>query len=103
MAVRRELHDYSSQTQLFVDGRMMAEAGFIFPSCTDASRESYRATLFADADAEPGRCTSQTTLYGASHVASAMLHQFVRFLRDQTPFACGGLVGAYAKIVDYKV
>lgn len=103
MAVREQLHDSASESQLFIDGRMQAEVGYVFPSCSAASRESYRATLFFDTDAEPGRCTSQTTLYGASHVASAMLHQFARFLRDQKPFACGGMVGAYAKIVDYKV
>lgn len=106
MAVRADLHAHASGAQLFVDGRMQAEVGYVFPSTGEArsvSRESYRATLFDDADAAPGRCTAQTTLYGASHVASAMLHQFVRFLRDQPPFACGGMVGAYSKLTDYKV
>ncbi len=103
MAVREQLFDNADDSQLFVDGRMQAEVGFVFPVSGDASRESYRATFFDDADAEPGRCTSQTTLYGASHVASAMIHQFVRHLRGQAIFACGGMVGAYTKIVDYKV
>lgn len=98
METREKLHRASNKTQFFVDGRMLAEVGYIYPSWDLNSREAYVKTLFDDADAEPGRCTMRSTIYGANHVASAMVHQFVRWMRGQQPFACGGFIGQYQKL-----
>ena len=38
-------------------------------------------TLFAQSEAQPGRCTARTTIYAASIAAGLMVHQFTRWLR----------------------
>ena len=45
-------------------------------------RTHYPTTLFAQAEAEPGRCTARSTIYAASIAAGLMVHQFSRWLRD---------------------
>ena len=47
-----------------------------------ASREYYPKTLFAQAEAQAGRCTSRSTIYAAGIAAGLMLHQFTRWLRQ---------------------
>ncbi len=108
MATRESLHrealftrSSTSGWRFFIDGRMLAEVGYVYPSYDINSREAYIKTLFSDEEAEPGRCTMRSTIYGANHVASAMVHQFVRWLRGQQPFACGGMIGQYSKIKPY--
>jgi len=100
MATRANLHHASYTSQFFVDGRMLAEVGYVYPSYDHNSRHAYLKTLFDDSEAEPGRCTMRSTIYGANHVASAMIHQFVRWMRGETPYACGGFIGQYRKL-DY--
>jgi len=97
METRADIHREFNGS-FFVDGRMLAEVGYVYPSYNLNSREAYIKTLFDDADAEPGRCTMRSTIYGANHVASVMVHQFVRWMRGQKPFACGGMVGQYQKL-----
>ncbi len=47
-----------------------------------SGREYYPKTLFAQALAQQGRCTSQSTIYAAGIAAGLMLHQFTRWLRQ---------------------
>ena len=44
-------------------------------------REHYPTTLFAQAEAQVGRCTSRSTIYAANIAAGMMVHQFTRWLR----------------------
>ena len=44
-------------------------------------RDHYPTTLFAQAEAQPGRCTARSTIYAASIAAGLMVHQFTRWLR----------------------
>ena len=37
--------------------------------------------LFAQAEAQAGRCTARSTIYAASIAAGLMVHQFTRWLR----------------------
>ena len=41
----------------------------------------YAGTLFPQADAQHGNCTSRSTIYAASIAAGIMVHQFTRWLR----------------------
>ena len=48
----------------------------------EASRQHYPTTLFAQAEAQQGSCTSRSTIYTASIAAGLLVHQFTRWLRD---------------------
>lgn len=98
ITTRSELFDAAINTDFFVDGRMLAEVGYVYPVFNDTSRQAYRETLFDASEAERGRCTAKSTIYCANHVASAMVHQFVRWIRGQKPFACGGTIGLFEKL-----
>lgn len=99
MAVRGEIFRASGSVEFVADGRMLGEVGFVYTYGVDTlSREAYAATLFHDSEAEPGRCTQKSTLYCASTVASTMIYQFVRHIRGQAPFNCGGLMGQWAQV-----
>jgi sulfur carrier protein ThiS adenylyltransferase len=41
----------------------------------------HAGTLFPQADAQRGSCTSRSTIYAASIAAGIMVHQFTRWLR----------------------
>ena len=41
----------------------------------------YADTLFPQADAQRGSCSSRSTIYAASVAAGLMVHQFTRWLR----------------------
>ena len=41
----------------------------------------YADTLFPQADAQRGSCTSRSTIYAASIASGIMVHQFTRWLR----------------------
>ena len=45
------------------------------------SRRHYATTLFPQAEAQAGRCTSRSTIYAAGIAAGIMVHQFTRWLR----------------------
>ena len=47
----------------------------------DQGRKHYATTLFPQAEAQAGRCTSRSTIYAASLVAALLVHQFTRYLR----------------------
>lgn len=48
----------------------------------DVGRDHYPTTLFAQAEAQPGRCAAHGAIYCANIAAGLMLHQFTRWLRD---------------------
>ena len=66
----------------WTDGRMLGEVLRVLTAGDPASREYYPQTLFAQAEAQAGRCTSRSTIYAASIAAGLMLHQFTRWLRQ---------------------
>ena len=48
---------------------------------TAPSRDHYASTLFPQAEAQLGQCTSRSTIYAAAVAAGLMVHQFSRWLR----------------------
>jgi sulfur carrier protein ThiS adenylyltransferase len=69
--------------RFWVDGRMLGEVIRVLTVTDDEGREHYPTTLFAAAEAEPGRCTAKSTIYTANIAAGLMVHQFARWLRGQ--------------------
>ena len=72
---------FGSTCSFWADGGMLGEVLRILAIADGASRRHYPTTLFAQADAQPGRCTARSTLYAASIAAGLMVHQFTRWLR----------------------
>lgn len=70
------------QCQFWADSRMLGETVRVLAAATEDHRDHYQATLFPSSEAEPGRCTSRSTIYGASLCGALMVHQFTRWLRD---------------------
>jgi sulfur carrier protein ThiS adenylyltransferase len=68
--------------QFWADGRMRGEAIRILTSVDCVGRERYASTLFPQAEAQVGQCTSRSTIYTAAIAAGLMIHQFSRWLRD---------------------
>ena len=67
--------------QFWADGRMLAEVLRVLVACDPDGRSRYATTLFPQADAQRGSCTSRSTIYAASIAAGLMVHQFTRWLR----------------------
>jgi sulfur carrier protein ThiS adenylyltransferase len=65
----------------WADGRMLGEVIRVLAADTREDREHYRSTLFAQIDAQPGSCTSRSTIYASGIAAGFMVHQFTRWLR----------------------
>ncbi len=63
------------------DGRMLGEVLRVLTVAEAVGREHYPTTLFAQSEAQPGRCTARSTIYAASIAAGLMIHQFTRWLR----------------------
>jgi molybdopterin-synthase adenylyltransferase len=68
-------------SRFWCDGRMLGEIIRVLVAADSRGRAHYPTTLFAQSDAEPGRCTARSTIYTASIGAGLMLHQFTRWLR----------------------
>jgi sulfur carrier protein ThiS adenylyltransferase len=66
----------------WVDGRMLGEVSRVLAANADGGRRHYATTLFAQSEAQVGRCTARSTIYAASLAAALMVHQFMRHLRD---------------------
>ena len=49
---------------------------------TADNQAQYAQTLFPQAEAQRGSCTSRSTIYAASIAAGLMVHQFTRWLRS---------------------
>ena len=60
---------------------MLGEVLRVIAIADSLGRDRYAETLFAQEDAERGRCTSRSTIYAASIAAGLMVHQFSRWLR----------------------
>jgi len=69
------------QCRFWCDGRMLAEVIRVLAVADSQGREHYPTTLFAQAEAQVGRCTSRSTIYAANIAAGMMVHQFTRWLR----------------------
>lgn len=67
--------------RFWTDGRMLGEVIRILTVADEFGRDHYPTTLFAQAEAQAGRCTSRSTIYAAGIAAGLMLHQFTRWLR----------------------
>lgn len=63
------------------DGRMLGEVVRVLAAIPDQGRKHYSTTLFPQAEAQTGRCTSRSTIYAASLAAALLVHQFTRYLR----------------------
>jgi len=70
------------QCAFWCDGRMRGEVLRILTATDSKSRDHYDTTLFTQAEAQTGACTSRSTIYTASIAAGLMLHQFTRWLRS---------------------
>ena len=55
--------------QFWADGRMLGEIIRVLVAADTRGRVHYPTTLFAQSDAEPGRCTARSTIYAASIAA----------------------------------
>ncbi|WP_145311520.1 ThiF family adenylyltransferase [Gimesia fumaroli] len=78
-AIWRSLRE---QCSFWCDGRMQGEVMRILTVTDLPSQEHYTTTLFRQAEAQAGACTSRSTIYTAGIAAGLMLHQFARWLRD---------------------
>jgi sulfur carrier protein ThiS adenylyltransferase len=72
------------QCLFWCDGRMQGELMRILTSTDLLSQEHYDTTLFRQAEAQTGACTSRSTIYTAGIAAGLMLHQFTRWMRGMT-------------------
>ncbi len=70
-----------SRCRFWADGRMLAEVIPVLSVADGIGREHYPTTVFAQSEAQPGRCTARSTIYAASIAAGMMVHQFTRWLR----------------------
>jgi len=70
-----------SRCRFWCDGRMLGEVLRVLAVADGHGREHYPTTLFAQSEAQPGRCTARATIYAASVAAGLMVHQFTRGLR----------------------
>jgi hypothetical protein len=65
----------------WIDGRMLAEVMRVLTAADEAGRAHYPTTLFGQAEAQAGACTSRGVIYTAAIAAGLMLHQFTCWLR----------------------
>ena len=66
----------------WTDGRMLGEVIRVLAAADPPGAIHYQTTLFAQAEAQAGRCTARSTIYAASITAGLMIHQFTRWLRQ---------------------
>lgn len=71
----------ASRCRFWADGRMLGEVLRVLAADEEHGREHYPTTLFAESEAQPGRCTARSTIYAASIAAALMVHQCTRWLR----------------------
>jgi hypothetical protein len=72
----------SHRCRFWVDGRMLGETIRVLCTADLAGHEYYGSTLFPQSEAQPGHCTSRSTIYAATIAAGLMVHQFTRWLRE---------------------
>lgn len=66
----------------WADGRMLGEVTRTLVATAEQGRKHYATTLFAQSEAQAGRCTSRSTIYAASLAAALLVHQYARYLRN---------------------
>ena len=71
----------SKHCKFWADGRMLGEIIRILAASDRKGFQQYSTTLFPQAEAQLGSCTSRSTIYAASIAAGIMVHQFTRWLR----------------------
>ena len=71
----------SNRCGFWTDGRMLGEVIRVLAASDSEGFARYAETLFPQADAQRGSCTSRSTIYAANIAAGIMLHQFTRWLR----------------------
>jgi hypothetical protein len=69
------------RVDLWIDGRMLGEVIRVLTASDAGSVSHYASTLFDQADAQRGACTSKSTIYTAAIAAGLMTHQLTRWLR----------------------
>ena len=77
-AIWRAVRD---KCQFWCDGRMLGEVARILTVDSRMAQDHYTSTLFPQAEAQTGSCTSRSTIYAAGIAAGLMVHQFTRWLR----------------------
>jgi sulfur carrier protein ThiS adenylyltransferase len=73
-----------TRARFWADGRMLGEVLRVLAVAENVGRDHYPTTLFAQAEAQPGRCAARSTIYAASIAAGLMVHQFTRWLRGMS-------------------
>ena len=68
--------------RFWADGRMLGEVLRVLAVASPEGFDGYEASLFPQAEAHAGSCTSRSTFYAASIAAGLMVHQFTRWLRE---------------------
>ncbi len=82
IGARRLIFDaVKDRTSFFADGRMTAEVIRILAASDTDSRSHYASTLFPQAEAHVGACTSRMTIFTANIAAGLLISQFSRYLR----------------------
>jgi molybdopterin/thiamine biosynthesis adenylyltransferase len=71
----------AARAHFWADGRMLGEVIRVLVVADERGRHSYPTTLFAQSQAQPGRCTARSTIYTANIAAGLVVHQFARWLR----------------------
>lgn len=71
----------SKSCRFWVDGRMLGEVIRVLAVAGNTDFSRYEKTLFPQAEAQSGSCTSRSTIYAAAIAAGIMVHQFTRWLR----------------------
>ena len=77
-AIWRSVH---AKCRFWCDGRMLSEVIRVLAIGGNVGRDYYPTTLFAQSEAQAGRCTARGTIYAATIAAGLMVHQFTRWLR----------------------
>jgi sulfur carrier protein ThiS adenylyltransferase len=70
-----------SRVTFWSDARMLSEVLRVLTVVDGAGRRHYPTTLFPQAEAQTGACTSKGTIYTAAIAAGLMVQQFCRWLR----------------------
>ena len=70
-----------TRVRYWCDARMLAETIRVLAVAESQDREHYPTTLFPQAEALSGSCTTKSTIYAAGIAAGLMVHQFARWLR----------------------
>lgn len=69
------------RARFWADGRMLGEVLHVLAVSDEPGRRAYGQTLFPQAEAQRGSCTSRSTIYAAAIAAALMVHQYTRWLR----------------------